>query len=471
MHALRACFFSALSVVLFAPLVASAAVCPHQWQTTLKLGSTGSDVLALQQFLNTDPATAIASSGTGSSGHETGVFGGLTKLAVVRFQEKYAADILTPAGLSKGTGAVGPSTRAKLNAFCAASPAGVSVQTQSQTAAAAASLPASDSLTISDPGQPASSLVPANAGVLFLSFTLTAGSKDVTVNTITVQRGGSGTDGPFSSLALYGEDGLQIGNLASLDANHHATFRQPFTVPAGTSKRIDVYVNTPADMTAYDGQAPHLELIDITASSPVSASFPLVGTPQTVNASLTVGSASLMLSPYDPGADIKRYINSTGVRFAGIRLTADSTEDLTLSNIIWEQDGTAGPADLTNVTVVAGDTQVPAVVRGREYIGLFDPGIVIKKGNSIDIYIQGDLTATGANRTVKFNIHDNTDDISLTGNTYGFSVGASAGGNTATSGNSVFLTDTGDTDGNSLTPFYSGPQVTISPGEMISAGR
>lgn len=72
----------------------------------LFVGNSGEIVTQLQEAL-TDNGVY--------SGPVTGYFGPLTKGGVVAFQEKYAADILAPLGLTRGTGYFGPSTRKKLN--------------------------------------------------------------------------------------------------------------------------------------------------------------------------------------------------------------------------------------------------------------------------------------------------------------------------------------------------------------------
>jgi ABC-type transport system substrate-binding protein len=82
-----------------------------QFKSSLQVGSQGDEVTELQKCLAKDSEIY-------PEGEITGYFGSKTKTAVIKFQEKYASEILTPYGLSEGTGAVRQSTRTKLNELC-----------------------------------------------------------------------------------------------------------------------------------------------------------------------------------------------------------------------------------------------------------------------------------------------------------------------------------------------------------------
>jgi hypothetical protein len=95
------------------PTVPGSTFC-YTWTRNLKIGDRGADVLALLKTLNKEGLLNNSTEGLyGSADQATIDEGGAS--AVVGFQEKYASEILTPNGLSHGTGYVGASTRAKLN--------------------------------------------------------------------------------------------------------------------------------------------------------------------------------------------------------------------------------------------------------------------------------------------------------------------------------------------------------------------
>jgi len=75
--------------------------------SNLQVGSIGSEVKLLQQFLNAH-GYPVATSGPGSAGNETATFGGATKAALIKYQK---AKGITPA-----VGYFGPVTRAAANA-------------------------------------------------------------------------------------------------------------------------------------------------------------------------------------------------------------------------------------------------------------------------------------------------------------------------------------------------------------------
>jgi len=82
-----------------------------QFKSYLQTGSRGKEVEELQKCL-------AKFSDIYPEGKITGYFGEKTKSAVIRFQEKYKEEILTPWGFNKGTGIVSKTTRKKLNEVC-----------------------------------------------------------------------------------------------------------------------------------------------------------------------------------------------------------------------------------------------------------------------------------------------------------------------------------------------------------------
>lgn len=120
------------------------------WTRNLRQGMSGGDVRSLQIMLNKSAITRIALSGPGSSGNETSYFGPATKAAVIRFQNSYKKEVLTPAGLTVGSGFVGSLTRAKLGVLCRALSGTKSVVTVKPTVA---TVPAATVATLPAQGQ------------------------------------------------------------------------------------------------------------------------------------------------------------------------------------------------------------------------------------------------------------------------------------------------------------------------------
>lgn len=82
----------------------------------LWVGIRDMDVKLLQRFLNLKGFT-VSTDGPGSVGQETEFFGVKTKQALIKFQEAYKVNILTPIGLNLGTGFFGPQTRNYINSM------------------------------------------------------------------------------------------------------------------------------------------------------------------------------------------------------------------------------------------------------------------------------------------------------------------------------------------------------------------
>ena len=362
----------------------------------LTVGSKGDEVKMLQQMLNKSADTQVAASGAGSPGMETSTFGPATKAAVIKYQKKNGIN---------ATGYVGPKTRASLNGSTGGS---------TSTTGGTTTTVSGTGLTVSSAVQPVASLAPQSASrVPFTKVTLTASRDgDVTVNGVTVERGGLAQDAVFSGVVLLDENGMQLGIAKTLNSNHQVTVGDPFTVKAGTSKTVTIAGNMSGSLASYAGQVAMLSVVGVNTSATVNGSLPISGAAHTINATLAMGSASVIASSYDPGTTANKEVGTTGYKFSGIRVTAGSAEKVHLWSIRFNQTGSVSANDLANVQVYVDGTAYPAVVStdGKYFSATFGSGISIDKGMSKDIWIQGDIVGTGAaNRSVDFDIYKTTD--------------------------------------------------------------
>ncbi len=419
----------------------------YTFSSNLTVGSRGTDVMNLQKTLNMSSDTQVATTGAGSIGNETTYFGQATKAAVMKFQTKY--------GISPVAGFVGPITRAKLNSMCSGGTTTGGTTTGGTTTTGGA-------LTVSSASQPANGLAPEGASRLpFTTFTLTAGSADVTVNSVTVERVGLAQDAVFAGVVLLNSDGTQIGIAKTLNSDHRAMIGEPFVVKAGTSKTVTVAGNMASSLASYAGQVAGLNVVAVNTSATVGGSLPIMGAMHTINGTLGLGSVTMNISSFDPNTTQTKEIGTTGYKFAGVRVTAGSVEKVKIQSIRWNQSGSASSNDLANVVVYVDGTAYPTTVSadGKYYSANLGSGISLDKGASKDIYIQGDIVGTGAaGRTIKFDIYKKTD-LYLSGETYGYGITPPAGAGTASDSSSEFTAST---------PWFDGSKVTVSAGSVTT---
>lgn len=417
----------------------TAGACPALTRD-LSLGSTGADVMELQQFLNSSAATQIASSGAGSPGNESTYFGSLTNAAVMKFQ---SANSISPVA-----GYVGSKTRAAISAVCgtAVVPPGTPVPPSIGTG-----------LSVSAAVQPAAMLFPLSAArVPFTKINFTAGKDgDVTVNSLVVERVGPSVDADIASIVLLDEAGTQVGLAKTLNSSHQVTLSEPFVVKAGQTRTMTLAANRPtADADSSGGGAVFaLSLITVNTSATVTGSLPITGTGQVGNDGLIIGSITVARGPLDPAAQaggVSKNVGTTGYTFSSIKVTAGSVENVLIKSIRWNQASSSASTDLANLVTVVDGVSYPTIVdsTGKYYTTTFGTGIQVEKGMFKEISIKGDIIG-GSSRTIAFNI-EKTTDLNVSGTNLGYGITPPTSGTGFSAGNI----------------WYAGSTITINSGSL-----
>ena len=399
----------------------SNAACPYTWTRNLTIGSSGDDVLRLQRFLNGDPRTRVATSGAGSPGNESRYYGPATAGAVSRFQEVNAAQILTPLGLTSGTGGFYTSTRTRANALCASGNAGSNAGVTPPVVNISG-----DSLAVTAGRHPGDSYAIASAQrVPFTQVVLTAGSQSVDVDSITVERFGLVKRGVFDSISVIDGNGIQVGTSKSLNSRNEARLPlRGLTVPRNSSVTLNI-VATVADATgtnAVDVEGVGgLQVTELEADTTVDqSSLPIRGASHSFSDSLAL--PKLSVDGSDGVVDIElreqEEVSSYTLSLGGSNV---DEEDAYLQYVVFEQNGSIDESELDEfVLLVDGDrADYDLSVDGDSYTVVFDGrGLLIEEDERLELSLEVEVS-DGVNETISFGI-DDTDDVYVVGRDSGY---------------------------------------------------
>ena len=429
--------------------------CPYTWSRNLTIGSTGEDVRQLQRFLNGDAATSVSSSGVGSAGNESTYYGPATARAVSKFQEKNASTILTPIGLTQGTGGFYTSTRSQANSQCTTAPVVTTTPSTgttdtrlggnvvAKTGTSTVVTVQGDGLAVTEGKHPADGYAVAGAvRVPFTTFTLTAGDDDVVVQGVRVRRGGLSSDDNFTSVALVTQDGVQVGKSRKLNSRSEALIGGNFEVESRESVTFTVVGNMNNDLAEFDsGSFVNISVVEINTESKVEGNLPLKGAVHGTIDSIHLsgieieargGNRNIELNKNEEIGDFRISLGNTTLVDDGTAISGTDEEDAYLRSITFEQKGDADPSDFRNVELTVGNDEYDAEVNGDRYTFNFGKkGVLIEEGDDIDVTISADIV-DGSGEAIQFYI-DEGSDLYVVGANYGYGLpveGEDIAGNT-----------------------------------------
>ena len=436
-----------------------------QFTTNLMQTSTGNDVKYLQILLNADGNTQVAITGAGSPGNETTYFGPATRAAVIKFQNKYASEVLAPYGLTSGTGYFGVSSRTKANAIIAAGttpgvtlPAGCTstsgfspitgercdsgstvvlppgctstsgfspITGQPCSGGTTTPVTGAFSVTLASTNPASGTLIQGQATADLMRFLVSNGTgSEVRVTAVELTRLGVSADATLANVYLF-DGAVRLTDAGTVSAGK-VTFNDPngvIVIPANSTKTISVKADI-ALVTA--GQTVGVSVSAITSSTTLTGTLPIAGNIHTIaNATL----ASVAISNVLPSGGTPQTDPIDGVRIWEATFTV-SQRNVEFTKLALRQINSIDRADISNFKLLVDGVEIASVpsLDANGYVTFtFNKTLVTGSRN---VKVLANVTG-GSSRYIQMSLR-NKADIDVKDAEYGVNVSVSPNTVTAT---------------------------------------
>ncbi len=404
--------------------------CSYAFNTNLKQGSRGTDVMNLQKVLNMYPQTQVAESGAGSPGMETSTFGPATKRAVNKFQALHLVEL----GISAPTGNVFAGTRGLLNQVCTGS-TGMGTGTGTNTGTGTGTTVSGPVSAMLAMNQPTGMIVSGQSGARLADIVF---SGNGTITSVQLQRTGVSADATLTNVYLY-DGNTRITDSASVVTGGYINFNSTTGLFSVNGTRT---ITVRADIAgSTSGQSVGVKLNSVTAGGSVSTYTNVMGN------ALQIGSVTTAGVNF---ADIAETTVNVDAGTQAYNVWSDtvsvSTRDVNLKAATFKFVGSAPVDAIANLslyvdgTKVAGPAMVNAMNNNKVTFDLGSMPYLLKTG-SHTMDLRGDIVK-GSNRTITFSVENVADLMFEDTNLAGVNVSATVNNQPLSQGNSVYNTIT-----------------------------
>lgn len=368
----------------------------------LTVGSTGDDVKALQQFLNSR-GFQVAASGPGSPGNETTYFGSLTKAALAKYQASV--------GIMPSAGYFGPKTRAYINSLAVGGGSG-----GGSGQGGGNPPPPAEGLAISlASDNPAGGTLPKGAtGVVFLKFNVSGSG---TLSSLTFKREGIGTTGDFAASGVYlyeGNNRLTSGK--TLNSTTHEVSFASLNLSVSGTRTLSLVADVDQNATA--GNSNKFSLVS-------AAGTPTPSGTVSGNEFRIAGQSVGTITADDQTAPANPKIGQKKAPLLEFQLSAGSTEDVLIHRLSLTEGGTISNSALSNfVLEQAGNVVATANAIGEKDLVVlnFTSPFKLEKGQNRNFILYADIAGNARQDDTIVFYFDSKSDIYAVGATYGYPV-------------------------------------------------